>query len=118
MLHWRRRREIWNVCNVECDHPGTVWFVLIQMYQQYSNGFFFLVEIDLDDVRKEWMQSGGQNQVKTIASHYGIFKDLFGDAFFTPRIPLNVKVININAKIVVCYLLTSCTSFPVSIVRR
>lgn len=50
------------------------------------------VEIDLKDVRKEWFASGGNNQIKTIATHYGVFKDLFGYANFTPRLPLSIKV--------------------------
>lgn len=54
----------------------------------------FLVEADLDRVRGEWLRTNGQSQIKEIARHYGIFEHLFGYAYFTPRVPLNINVHN------------------------
>lgn len=50
---------------------------------------FVLVQIDLDEVKKDWFQSTPMH-IKTIADHYGIYEHLYGDAYFIPRVPLNV----------------------------
>lgn len=57
----------------------------------------FLVEVDLDDVRKEWVSSTGQLHIKNIAEHYGVYEHLFGYAYFYPRIPLNIKVSSLRS---------------------
>lgn len=55
---------------------------------------FVLVDVDVDEVQKEWEESGlASSHIKTIAEHYGIFSDLFGDAYFFPRVPLNIEYI-------------------------
>lgn len=50
------------------------------------------MEIDLDEVRKEWMHSDGPKHIKSVATHYGVYKDLFGRADFVPRVPLTIEV--------------------------
>lgn len=50
------------------------------------------MEINLNDVHKEWMATNGPVQIKTIATHYGVYQDLFGRAYFLPRVPFKVKV--------------------------
>ena len=52
------------------------------------------MEINLEAVRKDWLQTSGPFHQKVIAEHYGIFQHLFGDAYFIPRIPLNISVRN------------------------
>jgi large subunit ribosomal protein L38 len=47
-------------------------------------------EISLKEIRKEWLKTAAPFQIKAIAEHYNIFKDLFGEAFFVPRIPLSI----------------------------
>lgn len=47
--------------------------------------------ISLETVRKEWLTTAGPFHLKRIAEHYNIFQDLFGDAYFVPRIPLTIK---------------------------
>lgn len=37
-----------------------------------------------------WARNVGQYQIKTIADHYGVYEHLFGDAYFVPRVPLNI----------------------------
>ncbi|XP_018576747.1 39S ribosomal protein L38, mitochondrial [Anoplophora glabripennis] len=46
--------------------------------------------IDLDEVKQEWNKTAGPYHIKQIADHYGIFEHLFGDAYFYPRVPLNI----------------------------
>lgn len=53
---------------------------------------FFLVEIDLSAVKDDWIKTGGPFHVRKVADHYKIFEHLFGKhAFFTPRVPMNIK---------------------------
>ncbi|XP_017484222.1 PREDICTED: 39S ribosomal protein L38, mitochondrial [Rhagoletis zephyria] len=47
--------------------------------------------IDLDEVQSEYRATNGQYDLRVIADHYGIFDDLFGLAYFVPRVVLNVK---------------------------
>lgn len=51
----------------------------------------FIVLIDLDQMRKDWWISTAPSQIKTIADHYGVYDDLFGDAYFHPILPLDIK---------------------------
>ncbi|XP_069689575.1 large ribosomal subunit protein mL38 [Periplaneta americana] len=49
------------------------------------------LEIPLSEVKEEWLKTAGPFEIKRVAEHYGIFNDLFGDAYFVPRVMLNVK---------------------------
>lgn len=51
---------------------------------------FVLVIIDLNEAKKDWLQTAGPYQIKKIADHYGVFEHLFGDAYFTPHTALNI----------------------------
>lgn len=46
--------------------------------------------VPLDEVRKEWLKSEAPNHIKHAAEHYGIFKDLFGYAEFTPIVDMDI----------------------------
>ncbi|XP_055380790.1 39S ribosomal protein L38, mitochondrial [Condylostylus longicornis] len=48
------------------------------------------LSINLDAVRKESNFTAAPFQLKTIADHYGIYKDLFGNAYFIPRINMDI----------------------------
>lgn len=48
-------------------------------------------EISLKEIRKEWLQTAAPFHIKAIAEHYNIFEDIFGVAFFLPRIPLSIE---------------------------
>lgn len=52
------------------------------------------MEIDEDKVRQDWAEYEGQFQLKSIATHYGIYEHLFGHAFFLPRVALDIQVMN------------------------
>ncbi|KAG8233227.1 hypothetical protein J437_LFUL012432 [Ladona fulva] len=57
------------------------------------------LKLSVEDVRKEWNQSVGPNQIRIIADHYGIYEHLFGDAYFIPIVPLDVKFKSDNSYI-------------------
>nr|XP_028572765.1 39S ribosomal protein L38, mitochondrial isoform X1 [Podarcis muralis] len=47
--------------------------------------------IPLDDVRAEWERTFGPSHRQRVAEHYGLYRDLFDDAFFVPQVPLRVE---------------------------
>ncbi|XP_077126940.1 large ribosomal subunit protein mL38 [Ranitomeya variabilis] len=47
--------------------------------------------IPLDEVRAEWESSCGPAHIQRVAEHYGVYKDLFGEATFVPRVTLRVQ---------------------------
>lgn len=49
------------------------------------------MNIDLEEVKREWVQTSGPYQVLKLAQHFGIFDHLFGRAYFMPLVPLEVK---------------------------
>jgi large subunit ribosomal protein L38 len=42
-------------------------------------------------MKKDWLETVGPHQICRIAHHYGIYKHLFDNAFFKPRINLNIN---------------------------
>ncbi|KAM3859782.1 large ribosomal subunit protein mL38 [Diretmus argenteus] len=48
-------------------------------------------KIRLDRVQETWEKTRGPLQIKTLADHYGIFRDLFPMAYFLPRVSLRVS---------------------------
>ncbi|XP_060520257.1 large ribosomal subunit protein mL38 [Cylas formicarius] len=59
--------------------------------------------VDLEEVNREWLKTGGPKQIKEIADHFGVFQDLFGDAYFYPRVPLNVSYCKGDERVPVYY---------------
>ncbi|XP_035896478.1 39S ribosomal protein L38, mitochondrial [Anopheles stephensi] len=50
------------------------------------------LEVDLDQVRGDWLKTSGPFHVKRIAEHYGVFEHLFGgSAYFVPRVELSIQ---------------------------
>ncbi|CAI9606395.1 unnamed protein product [Staurois parvus] len=47
--------------------------------------------IPLDEVRAEWERTCGPHHIQRVAEHYGVYKDLFGEATFVPRVALRVQ---------------------------
>uniref|UniRef100_A0A1B0G4S4 Large ribosomal subunit protein mL38 n=1 Tax=Glossina morsitans morsitans TaxID=37546 RepID=A0A1B0G4S4_GLOMM len=47
--------------------------------------------ISLDDVSKEYMRINRPYDVRIIADHYGVYKDLFDLAYFVPRVNLDIQ---------------------------
>lgn len=43
------------------------------------------------EVRNDWLNTSGPHHVRTLAEHFNIYEDLFGEAFFVPRVPLDIK---------------------------
>ncbi|KAL4711660.1 hypothetical protein ACJJTC_003061 [Scirpophaga incertulas] len=48
------------------------------------------LEVDMIEVRKEWLKSLGPQHKKNIADHYGVFSHLYGEGFFTPHVNLDI----------------------------
>lgn len=48
------------------------------------------LEIDLNEVRKEWLRTLGPHHKKQIAEHYGIFEHLYREGFFIPYLDLEI----------------------------
>lgn len=46
--------------------------------------------IDIKRAKQVYLQRDGPERIKVIADHYGIFEHLFGEAYFIPRVPLNI----------------------------
>ncbi|XP_075033909.1 large ribosomal subunit protein mL38 [Mixophyes fleayi] len=49
------------------------------------------LQIPLDEVRAEWERTCGPAHIQSVAEHYGVYKDLFGEATFVPRLALRVQ---------------------------
>ncbi|TMW54273.1 hypothetical protein DOY81_000628 [Sarcophaga bullata] len=47
--------------------------------------------IDLDEVQKDYDKTTRGFDLRILADHYGIFEDLFGAAYFIPRVNLNIQ---------------------------
>ncbi|XP_075157466.1 mitochondrial ribosomal protein L38 [Haematobia irritans] len=47
--------------------------------------------IDLNEVEKDYNDTTRGYDLRIIADHYGIFEDLFGAAYFVPRVNLNIR---------------------------
>ncbi|KAM7349769.1 mitochondrial ribosomal protein L38 isoform 1-T2 [Cochliomyia hominivorax] len=47
--------------------------------------------IDLDEVQRDYANTTRGYDLRIIADHYGIFEDLFGAAYFVPRVNLNIQ---------------------------
>lgn len=59
--------------------------------------------IDLKRAKQVYLEQEGPNHIKTIADHYGVFEHLYGDAYFIPRVPLNIFFQAEEYKMPVCY---------------
>ncbi|XP_012224720.1 large ribosomal subunit protein mL38 [Linepithema humile] len=59
--------------------------------------------VDLEKAREDWLQSNGSFHTHRIADHYGVYKDLYGDAYFMPTVPLNINYELENDKLVKVY---------------
>ncbi|XP_062976390.1 large ribosomal subunit protein mL38 [Elgaria multicarinata webbii] len=47
--------------------------------------------VPLDDVKAEWEKISGPYHRQRVAEHYGLYRDLFDDATFVPRVLLRVE---------------------------
>ncbi|XP_045447672.1 39S ribosomal protein L38, mitochondrial [Melitaea cinxia] len=49
-----------------------------------------MLEIDLEQSKKDWLHSLGPVHKKQIADHYGVFEHLYGEGFFIPQLNLEI----------------------------
>lgn len=47
--------------------------------------------VDLQKVREDWLQFNSSSHIHRLAKHYGIFGDLYGDAYFMPVVPMDIS---------------------------
>lgn len=47
--------------------------------------------VDLRMVREDWLRTDGPSHIHRLAKHYGVYNDLYGDAYFMPTVQLNVS---------------------------
>ncbi|KAJ0175522.1 hypothetical protein K1T71_008681 [Dendrolimus kikuchii] len=48
------------------------------------------LEVDLNEVRNEWLRTLGPQHKKQVAEHYSIFDHLYGEGFFIPHLNLEI----------------------------
>ncbi|KAK2582346.1 hypothetical protein KPH14_004682 [Odynerus spinipes] len=48
------------------------------------------INIDLDKIKEIWWKTNAPDHICRIAKHYGIYQDLYGDAYFLPTVPLQI----------------------------
>ncbi|KAF4521794.1 hypothetical protein B566_EDAN011379 [Ephemera danica] len=48
------------------------------------------LSLDLTQVKEDWWQTSCPHHLQNIAEHYGVFQHLFGDAYFTPQVKLEI----------------------------
>lgn len=49
------------------------------------------LEINLSDVKQEWLQTIGPNHKKLIADHYSVYEHLYGEGYFIPYLNLEIQ---------------------------
>lgn len=49
------------------------------------------LSIDLQQMRQDWLKTEGPFHIHRIAEHYGVYKHLYGDAYFMPIVPLDIS---------------------------
>ncbi|KAG8570412.1 hypothetical protein GDO81_011265 [Engystomops pustulosus] len=81
---YRSFNRYYRQADKESKKTGNWW----RSYRQFL--YPTKVLIPLDEVRSEWEVTWGPNHIQRVAEHYGVFKDLFGEAMFVPRVPLRI----------------------------
>ena len=61
------------------------------LFQLLFSLFLSPVKIPLDKVQETWEKSSGPFQIKRLAEHYGVFRDLFPMAYFLPQVPVQIS---------------------------
>lgn len=49
------------------------------------------LNVDLEQIRHDWIATTGPGHIQRIADHYGVFNDLYGEGYFIPRLNLQVS---------------------------
>lgn len=55
--------------------------------------------VSLDEISNDWVTTNAPLHTKKIAEYYGIFEHLFGDAYFTPYIYMDISYDNKSKKV-------------------
>lgn len=73
------------------------------LYQELKVYLLFLVNLELEDVKEEWLRTEAPHHIQMAAEHYGVYKDLFGDGYFTPYVALDVAFKQSDGKLAPVY---------------
>jgi len=57
------------------------------------------VPVSMDEISNDWLKTNAPLHIKKIAEYYGVFEHLFGDAYFTPYIQMDINYENNSKKI-------------------
>lgn len=72
--------------------PSLSLYLYLYTHTHYCvMSFNFTVQVPLKEVKEEWLKTAGPLHIRRVAEHYGVYDDLFGDAYFTPRVKLDVR---------------------------
>lgn len=58
--------------------------------------------MSLDEISNDWLKTNAPLHIKRLAEYYGIYKHLFGDAFFTPYVQMDISY-EYNSKTIPVY---------------
>jgi len=58
--------------------------------------------VALDEISNDWSKTNAPLHIKKLAEYYGIYEHLFGDAYFTPYIQLDISY-EYNSKTIPVY---------------
>lgn len=62
------------------------------------------LDVPLEDIEGAWKESGiASNHIKMIADHYSIYTHLFGDAYFYPRVMMDIEYVQKDNSLVPVY---------------
>ncbi|XP_034254865.1 39S ribosomal protein L38, mitochondrial [Thrips palmi] len=62
------------------------------------------LDVPLESIEEAWKESGlASSHLKVIAEHYNIYSHLFGDAFFYPRVMLDIEYVQKDDSVVPVY---------------
>lgn len=48
------------------------------------------MKIDLEKTKEDWLLTNAPEHTRKVAEHFGIFENLYGDAYFHPVLPLSI----------------------------
>ena len=60
-------------------------------------------EIPIDQIRQDWFKTCGPHHLKNLAEHFNIYEDLFGEAYFLPRVPLKISYPQLDDSVMPVY---------------
>lgn len=57
----------------------------------FKNNVLLIVPVSLDEISIDWSKTNAPLHIKKLAEYYSIYEHLFGDAYFTPYIQMDIS---------------------------